>query len=376
MYPSPYRKVESAVEVNETIMCRLEAAALDYRSAGVDIDAAQEALGPIRKLAQSTFRPGVLSDIGHFGGLFRLDTQKYAEPVLVASTDGVGTKLKVAFAANKHDTIGYDLVAHCVNDILVQGARPLFFLDYVATGKLDPKVVVAIVEGMANGCREFGLSLLGGETAEMPGFYAPGEYDVAGTIIGVVDQGSIIDGSALAPSNRLIGLPSNGLHTNGYSLARHILFEAEGLSVADPYPGLEETIADVLLRTHRSYLGALEPLLDFDSQIIKAIVHITGGGITDNVPRVLPAGLGASVDLGSWTMPQEFRALQELGSVPSAEMLRAFNVGVGLILVVAQEDVDPVVTDLEARGEEPFVMGEIVEIGEGPARVIYEGALE
>lgn len=349
---------------------------MDYRSAGVDIDAAQEALGPIRKLAQSTFQPGVLSDIGQFGGLFRLDVSKYPEPVLVASTDGVGTKLKVAFAAGKHDTIGYDLVAHCVNDILVQGARPLFFLDYVATGKLDPPVIVAIVEGMANGCREFGVSLLGGETAEMPGFYSSGEYDVAGTIVGVVDQKSIIDGSSLSPTDCLIGLPSNGLHTNGYSLARQILFEQEGLAVSDPFPGLERTVGEVLLQSHRSYLGALEPLLDFDAQIIKAIVHITGGGITDNVPRVIPAGLAARVELSSWELPHEFRTLRELGMVSTEEMLRVFNVGVGLIVAVAHEDVDPVLTDLEARGEKPFVMGEIVEVKEGPPRVVYEGTLE
>ena len=270
---------------------------MDYRSAGVDIDAATKALGKVRQSARSTYQPGTLSDIGSFGGLFRLDTERYRRPVLVASTDGVGTKLKTAFATGRHDTVGYDLVSHCINDILVQGARPLFFLDYLAMGKLDGDVAAEIVEGMAEACREFKLSLLGGETAEMPGFYPPGEYDVAGTIIGVVEEERIIDGSRVEAGDRLWALPSWGLHTNGYSLARKIFFEQEGLEPASHVDAIGGTVADVLLAKHRCYLPDLEPLLD--GGVIRALAHITGGGLTDNVPRVIPKGLGVRIDLGT-----------------------------------------------------------------------------
>ena len=287
---------------------------MDYRSAGVDIDAAAKALQKVRESARSTYQPGTLSDIGSFGGLFRLDTDRYKRSVLVASTDGVGTKLKIAFATGRHDSVGYDLVSHCINDILVQGARPLFFLDYLAMGKLDGDVAASVVAGMAEACREFKLSLLGGETAEMPGFYSPGEYDVAGTIVGVVEEDRIIDGSAVKPGERLWALPSWGLHTNGYSLARKIFFEQEGLEPSSHVDAIGGTIADVLLARHRCYLPDLEPLLD--SGTIHALAHITGGGLTDNVPRVLPEGCGVRIDLGNLRPLPVFRYLMDKGTVP------------------------------------------------------------
>ena len=332
---------------------------MDYRSAGVDIDAATKALGKVRKAARSTYQPGTLSDIGSFGGLFRLDTERYKRPVLVASTDGVGTKLKIAFATGRHAGVGYDLVAHCVNDILVQGARPLFFLDYIAMGKLDGDVAATVVEGMAEACREFKLSLLGGETAEMPGFYASGEYDVAGTIIGVVEEGNIIDGSKAEPGDKLWAIPSLGLHTNGYSLARKILFEQEGFEPTDHVEALGGTIADILLAKHRCYLPELEPHLD--SGAIHALAHITGGGLTDNIPRVLPEGCGVRIDLGQLRPLPVFRYLMEKGNVEGREMLRAFNMGVGMV-VIAKDDLGLA---------ESWLIGEVVS-GSG---VEYEGAL-
>ncbi len=332
---------------------------MDYRSAGVDIDKATKALGKVRAAARSTYQPGTLSDIGSFGGLFRLDTERYKKPVLVASTDGVGTKLKIAFATGRHEGIGYDLVAHCVNDILVQGARPLFFLDYLAMGKLDGDVATSVVQGMAEACREFKLSLLGGETAEMPGFYASGEYDVAGTIIGVVEEGRIIDGSKAEPGDRLWAIPSWGLHTNGYSLARKILFEQEGFEPSEHVEALGGTIADVLLAKHRCYLPDLEPHLD--SGAIKALAHITGGGLTDNIPRVLPEGCGVRIDLGQLRPLPVFRYLMEKGNVEAREMLRAFNMGVGMV-VIASDDLGLA---------ESWRIGEVIS-GSG---VEYEGAL-
>ena len=278
---------------------------MDYKSSGVDIDAGNETVRRIKRLAQATFTPGVLSDIGSFGGLFRLDTAAWKEPVLVSSADGVGTKLKVAFMANQHRTIGADLVNHCVNDILVQGATPLFFLDYLATGRLSPDVAEQIVEGLARACKENGCALLGGETAEMPGFYSEGEYDVAGFIVGAVDRAKIVDGRAIVPGDVLIGLPSNGLHTNGYSLARKIVFDELKLKVDSHLPDLGETVGEALLRTHRSYLTVIRPLLA--GGLIKGMAHITGGGITDNLPRVLPPGSSARVNRSSWRVPAIFR---------------------------------------------------------------------
>jgi phosphoribosylformylglycinamidine cyclo-ligase len=306
-------------------------AGIDYRQAGVDIDAGNEAVRRIKDLARSTYTAGVLSGVGSFGGLFALDTS-IADPVLVASADGVGTKLKVAFLAGVHDTIGIDLVNHCVNDILVQGARPMFFLDYLATGRLAPDVVEQIVRGMASACRENQCALLGGETAEMPGFYAEGEYDVAGFIVGVVPRARMVDGRAVERGDVLIALPSSGLHTNGYSLARRIVFDRLKLGVGSVVPELGGTVGEALLRPHRSYLPAVAPLID--RGWIRGMAHITGGGLPENLPRTLPAGLTYSLDRESWEVPPIFRWLQEAGGIAEPEMFRAFNMGVGLVLVV------------------------------------------
>ncbi len=332
---------------------------MDYKSSGVDIDAGNETVRRIKKLAQSTFTPGVLSEIGSFGGLFKLDTAAFKEPVLVSSADGVGTKLKVTFMANQHTTIGVDLVNHCVNDILVQGAVPLFFLDYLATGKLLPDVAEQIVHGLARACQDNGCALLGGETAEMPGFYHDGEYDVAGFIVGAVDRARLIDGKSITAGDVLIGLPSNGLHTNGYSLARKIVFEELKLKVDTHVPDLGETVGQALLRPHRSYLPVIKPLLSKGQ--IKGMAHITGGGITDNLPRVLPPGTAARVNRTSWRVPAIFRWLGESGRVPEYDLRRALNMGIGMILVVGKNDVDAVRQDLLNAGEaNRLVIGEIV----------------
>ena len=332
---------------------------MDYKSSGVDIDAGNETVRRIKRLAQSTFTPGVLSEIGSFGGLFKLDTAAWTEPVLVSSADGVGTKLKVAFMANQHTTIGVDLVNHCVNDILVQGAVPLFFLDYLATGKLSPDVAEQIVQGLARACKDNGCALLGGETAEMPGFYNDGEYDVAGFIVGAVDRARLIDGKAIAPGDVLLGWPSSGLHTNGYSLARKIAFEEMKLTVDEHVPDLGETIGQALLRPHRSYLPVIKPLLGRGQ--IKGMAHITGGGITDNLPRVLPPGTAARVNRTSWRVPAIFRWLGESGRVPEYDLRRALNMGIGMVLVVDKNDVDAVRKDLLNAGEaNSVVIGDII----------------
>jgi len=332
---------------------------MDYKSSGVDIDAGHETVRRIKTLAQSTFTPGVLSDIGSFGGLFKLDTAAWKEPVLVSSADGVGTKLKVAFMAGAHRTIGVDLVNHCVNDILVQGAVPLFFLDYLATGRLSPDVVEQVVQGLSRACRDNGCALIGGETAEMPGFYADGEYDVAGFIVGAVDRSQIISGQAIAAGDVLLGIPSSGLHTNGYSLARRVAFDIMGLKVDSHVPDLGETIGEALLRPHRSYLPVVRPLLG--RGLIKGMAHITGGGITDNLPRVLPAGTTARVKRASWRVPTIFRWIGESGGVPEYDLRRALNMGIGLILVVAPKDVDAVRHELLNAGEaNSVVIGDII----------------
>ncbi len=332
---------------------------LDYKSAGVDIDAGNETVRRIKTLAKSTFTPGVLSDIGSFGGLFKLDTAAWKEPVLVSSADGVGTKLKVAFMTNRHRTIGVDLVNHCVNDILVQGATPLFFFDYLATGRLSPDIAEQIVEGLARACKDNGCALLGGETAEMPGFYADGEYDVAGFIVGAVDRERIIDGRAISVGDVLIGLPSNGLHTNGYSLARKIAFEELKLNADSHVPELGETIGEALLRPHRSYLNVIRPLLPKGQ--IKGMAHITGGGITDNLPRILPPGTSARVNRTAWRVPTIFRWLGESGRVPEYDLRRALNMGIGMILAVSADDVDGVRADLLNAGEaNSVVIGDII----------------
>src|SRR5512144_143481 len=340
---------------------------MDYKQSGVDIDAGNEVVRRIRRMARATFTPQVLSEIGSFGGLFSLDTKRYVEPVLVASADGVGTKLKIAFMTGRHDTVGQDLVNHCVNDILVQGAEPLFFLDYLATGALAPDVAEQIVGGVARGCRENGCALLGGETAEMPGFYAAGEYDIAGFIVGAVDRARIIDGRDVASGDVLIGLASAGLHTNGYSLARRIVFERLGATPETFVPELGATIADALLATHRSYLPVVRPLLGTNA--IKAMAHITGGGITDNLPRVLPEGISARIDTRAWRVPAVFRWLQHSGSVPDDDMRRTFNMGIGLIIVAARRDADRLLDALYASGErDATVIGTLVD---GPRGVVY-----
>jgi phosphoribosylformylglycinamidine cyclo-ligase len=333
---------------------------MDYRSAGVDIDAGNETVRRIRALAKGTFTPDVLSDIGSFGGLFRLPSGAAAEPVLVASADGVGTKLKLAFMSGRHDTVGQDLVNHCVNDILVQGARPLFFLDYLATGRLAPKVAEEIVSGMALACRENGCALLGGETAEMPGFYADGEYDLAGFIVGLVDRPRLVDGRDLVPGDVLIGIPSTGLHTNGYSLARRIVFDVLKLTFDSHVPELGTSIGDALLVPHRSYLGAVQPLLD--RQLVKGLAHITGGGITENLPRIFPDGRGAVVSRDGWDVPPLFTFLRDGGGVSDDEMLRAFNMGIGMIVACDARYQSEVLSILQTGGGRgATVIGSIVE---------------
>jgi phosphoribosylformylglycinamidine cyclo-ligase len=326
---------------------------IDYKTSGVDIDAGNQVVRRIRGLARSTFTSGVLSDIGSFGGLFRLDLERARDPVLVSSADGVGTKLRVAFMANRHDTVGIDLVNHCVNDVLVQGARPLFFLDYFGTGRLSPQVAEAVVKGMARACRDNGCALLGGETAEMPGFYADGEYDIAGFIVGLVERERLITGEEIRPGDVLIGLPSSGLHTNGYSLARRIVFDHLKLTVDAVVPDLGRTVGDALLEPHRSYLPIIGPHLGAGA--IKGMAHITGGGITENLPRVLPMGTAARIRTAAWTVPPLFRWLQEHGRVPTDDMWRTFNMGIGLIVVAAGDRADALTAAVEG-----FVIGEVV----------------
>jgi phosphoribosylformylglycinamidine cyclo-ligase len=332
---------------------------MDYKASGVDIDAGNETVRRIKSLARSTFTSGVLSEIGSFGGLFQLDPTAWERPILVSSADGVGTKLKVAFMTGLHRTIGLDLVNHCVNDILVQGARPLFFLDYLATGRLLPDVAEQVIEGLARGCRENGCALLGGETAEMPGFYADGEYDLAGFIVGAVESQLLIDGRSIAVGDILIGLPSSGLHTNGYSLARRIVFDRVGLTADARVDELgAESIGEVLLTPHRSYLQSVYPLIAKGA--IKGIAHITGGGITDNLPRVLPEGTAARIQQSAWEVPAVFQWLQRAGEVPEEDMRRTFNMGIGLILVCTPALVETVMDDLILRKEAPVKIGTIV----------------
>jgi phosphoribosylformylglycinamidine cyclo-ligase len=321
----------------------------DYKSAGVDIDAGNETVRRIRSLAKGTFTPGVLSDIGSFGGLFRLDRERYQEPVLVSSADGVGTKLKLAFMTGRHDTVGADLVNHCVNDILVQGAEPLFFLDYLAAGRLEPNVAEQVISGVARACRENGCALIGGETAEMPGFYRDGEYDIAGFIVGVVDRPRIIDGGSIAPGDVLIGVPSAGLHTNGYSLARRVFFEVAGWKPNTYVGELGKSAGDALMAPHRSYLPLVRGVIE--RRWAKGIAHITGGGITENLPRILPEGCAAEIDTHAWQVPPIFRVLQARGSIETAEMFRTFNMGIGLIVACAARDADRVLNTVATGGE-------------------------
>jgi phosphoribosylformylglycinamidine cyclo-ligase len=336
---------------------------LTYKDAGVNIDTFNSAKDRIRALARSTYTAGVISDIGAFGGMFECGFGDMRQPVLVSSTDGVGTKLKVAAMMNRHDTIGIDLVNHCVNDILVQGARPLFFLDYIATGKLDRDILLSVVEGLARGCREAGCALIGGETAEMPGFYADGEYDVAGFIVGVVDKSRIIDGKSIRHDDVLIGLPSSGLHTNGYSLARKVFFEIAGLQADSSIDGLDVPVGEALLRTHINYDPIVREAIN--RSLVQGLAHITGGGITENLDRILPPNCQAEVQLGSWPVLPLCRLIAEIGNVEQPEMLRATNMGIGMIAVVHPENIEPFTATLHTPW---FRIGRIVP---GDPRVSY-----
>ncbi|MDO7788411.1 phosphoribosylformylglycinamidine cyclo-ligase [Desulforamulus aquiferis] len=342
---------------------------LTYAGAGVDIEAGNRAVGLMKQAVKSTFRPGVMADIGGFGGLFALDTAKYKEPVLVSGTDGVGTKLRVAQLTNVHNTIGIDAVAMCVNDILVQGAEPLFFLDYLAVGKLVPERVADIVSGVAEGCRQSGCALIGGETAEMPGFYAEEEYDIAGFAVGVVDRGRIIDGSKIAAGDLVIGLPSSGLHSNGYSLARKALLEVAGYQVDSFVPEFGHTVGEELITPTRIYVKSILPLLNkFD---IKGLAHITGGGLTENIPRVLPEGVKVVLDRSKWTVPPVFKVIQGIGQVAEEEMLRTFNMGIGLVIIVHQEQAELILKELAESGERACLIGRVEQ---GENLVEYLGA--
>ncbi len=327
-----------------------------YRQSGVDIEAGEELVRRIKKSARSTFNSNVLADIGMFGAFYRATFRGIKRPVLVTSLDGVGTKLKVAFAMNQHDTVGQDLVNHCVNDILVCGAKPLYFLDYFATGKLAPNIGEQVISGFVKACKENGCALIGGETAEMPGMYAEGEYDLAGTVVGVVDRKNILDGRAVKKGDLLIGLPSTGLHTNGYSLARTVLLERYSLDTH--VKELGTTLGTALLSVHRSYYKAVDPLLS--KFRVKAMAHITGGGIEGNTMRVVPRGLRLRIDWRAWERPAIFGLIQRTGDVPENDMRRTFNLGVGLILVVASSSADKVMGELRKKKEKPFVLGEVI----------------
>jgi phosphoribosylformylglycinamidine cyclo-ligase len=333
---------------------------IGYKDAGVNIDEADRAVAFIRKHARSTFTRGVLTDIGSFGGGYLLNGWK--RPVLVSSADGVGTKLKIAFLTGRHDTIGEDLVNHCVNDIAVQGAVPLFFLDYFAVGKLDAAVADQVIAGVARGCRNNGCALIGGETAEMPGLYQAGEYDLAGFIVGAVERDRMMTGSAIRAGDALLGLPSNGLHTNGYSLARKLLFDVAGCK-------LDAAIADELLQVHRSYLKPMRALMG--EGVLKGAAHITGGGITDNTPRILPKGLAARIDVSAWKIPAIFEKLREIGNIDTADYRRTFNLGIGMILVISKRNLPKACGLLAGLGEPFFEIGDVVE-SKGD-RVIYVG---
>jgi phosphoribosylformylglycinamidine cyclo-ligase len=332
---------------------------ISYSDAGVDIDAATRTTDRIKELARTTFNQRTLSEIGSFGGMFDGAFPNMSQPVLVASADGVGTKLKIAFATGVHHTVGRDLVNHCVNDILVQGARPLFFLDYIATGALSPATVASVIEGVATGCRENGCVLLGGETAEMPGFYQSGEYDIAGFIVGVVDRKKIIDGKGIVPGDLLLALPSVGLHTNGYSLARKLFFEVAGYEAQTNLPTVGMTVAEALLQPHLSYLKPLDGLLD--RGLIKGLAHITGGGLTDNVPRILPEGTAVVIEKKSWPNLPLFELMQQLGNVVDDEMYRTFNMGVGMVIVCAPKSAALIEKHFESIDQKFYRIGKVVE---------------
>jgi phosphoribosylformylglycinamidine cyclo-ligase len=339
---------------------------ISYADSGVDIDAATRATDRIKELARTTFNQRTLSEIGSFGGMFDGAFPNMAQPVLVASADGVGTKLKIAFATGVHNTVGRDLVNHCVNDILVQGARPLFFLDYIATGKLSTDIVASVIEGITDGCRTNGCVLLGGETAEMPGFYQEGEYDIAGFIVGVVDREKIIDGKSIEAGDVLLALPSVGLHTNGYSLARKLFFDVAGYAPDTVLPELQMSVGEALLQAHLSYLRPLESLLD--SGVIKGLAHITGGGLTDNIPRILPEGTSVRIQKGSWPVLPIYELMREIGNVSDAEMYRTFNMGVGMVIVCDPKNADEIKSHLQSLNESCYEIGKAIE-GEGKVTI-------
>ncbi|MBF0213272.1 MAG: phosphoribosylformylglycinamidine cyclo-ligase [Magnetococcales bacterium] len=347
---------------------------LTYRDAGVDIDAGNHLVHLIRDAVASTRRPGVLGGLGGFGALFRPEWQQFSDPLLVSSTDGVGTKLKLAFLTGRHDTVGIDLVAMSVNDLIVQGAEPLFFLDYFATGSLNPEVAATVIRGIAAGCRQAGCALVGGETAEMPSFYPPGEYDLAGFAVGIVDRPKLIDGSRIVPGDAVIGLASSGPHSNGYSLIRRLVMEPDGpgLNRLFPTPDGDRTLGEVLLTPTRIYVRAV---LELAKQLpIKGLVHITGGGFTENIPRVLPDGTSVILDKKSWPRPAIFDLLQQLGNIEEAEMNRTFNCGLGMVAVVAEADVDAALSSLTASGEQAWRIGSVVAHADAsqPRVVIHE----
>ncbi|MFZ5595405.1 MAG: phosphoribosylformylglycinamidine cyclo-ligase [Bacillota bacterium] len=331
---------------------------LTYASAGVDIDAGNRAVELMKASVRSTFRPGVLTDIGGFGGLFALDSKRFREPVLVSGTDGVGTKLRVAMMMDRHDTIGIDVVAMCANDIIVQGAEPLFFLDYLAVGRLVPEKVASIVAGVAEGCKRAGCALIGGETAEMPGFYGEDEYDIAGFVVGVVERSRIIDGSSICPGDVLVGIKSSGIHSNGFSLARKALFEVAGYSVESRVEELGRTVGEELLEPTCIYARQVLPLLG--RYEIKGMAHITGGGLTENIPRILPDGTAALIDTGSWEVPPVFRLIQRIGNIEEKEMLKTFNMGIGLVIVVRPDQAGALSGEIRNLGAESLIVGEII----------------
>jgi phosphoribosylformylglycinamidine cyclo-ligase len=338
-----------------------------YRDAGVNIDEADRAVSSIRKFARRTFTHGVLTDIGSFGACYQLSGMR--KPVLVSSADGVGTKLKVAFLTGRHDTVGEDLVNHCVNDIAVQGAVPLFFLDYFAVGKLEARVAAAVVSGIARGCRQNECALIGGETAEMPGMYAPGEYDLAGFIVGAAERAELLTGKGIRVGDSLLALPSSGLHTNGYSLARKLLFERAGYSPETVLPEVGRTLRDALLAVHRSYLKPIRALMA--AGLLRGAAHITGGGITDNTPRMLPKGLGVTIDTNAWKVPPLFQALRRIGNIPDDDYRRTLNLGVGIILAVPARAAGKAESLLRRSGESPFRIGSVVPHRRGRPRVEY-----
>jgi len=346
---------------------------MKYADAGVNIAVADDAKQRIRHLASHTFTPAVLGGIGGFGALFALDIRKWKEPVLVSSADGVGTKLKVAMSMGVHSTVGGDLVNHCVNDILVQGAEPLFFLDYLAMGKLEPNVVEQLMDGMSRSCRKAGCALIGGETAEMPGFYAPGEYDLAGFIVGVVERKNILTGKGVKPGDTLIGLPSAGLHTNGYSLARKLVFDVAKLKNDTYVAEVGNKIGAELLKPHVCYAPAVKNILA--KGWASALAHITGGGIPGNLPRVLPSGVKAVIDLESWPIPSIFKYLAKVGEIDTDELLQAFNMGIGMIVIVPSAYVKEAEADLKRRREKFYRIGRIEKGDTGKARVVYSGSL-